>query len=113
MATVEAGTQGALAAILAEAGDGWAGGLVLAEPGAQPTDEDSAKWAGDLGAEALLFVGVVQSSRSARVAIRFRAPQSARDWSRKYGGALLNAPAWAVATALDLVRRELSGEGEG
>jgi len=61
----------------------------------------------NLRADAVLFLGMVQSERSAEVAVLLRTPQGQQDWTRKYGGALVNAPAWAVAAALDLVRRQL------
>jgi len=104
LASLEAGTNGALAAALSAAGNGWAGGMVLA---GTDLGEDRAQWMTSLGAEALLAVGLSQSGRRAEVAIRLRAPEIREDWTRKYGGALLNAAAWAVAIALDLARRRL------
>ncbi len=108
LATAEAGTHGALAAALAGAGDGWAGGLVMAETGTSLPDETAIQLMTDLPAEALLFLGMVRSDRSAEIAIHLRTPQGLQDWSRKYGGALVNASGWAVAIALDLVRRHLA-----
>ena len=105
LATAEAGTQGALAATLAGAGDGWAGGLMLADAGTSLPDGTASQVMRDLHAEAFVFLGMVRTDRSAEIAVRLQTPQSQQDWSRKYGGALVNAPAWAVAIALDLVRR--------
>jgi len=107
LATAEAGTHGALAAALAGNGEGWAGGLVLAEPGTTFPDATATPLMTNLRADAVLFLGMVQSERSAEVAVLLRTPQGPQDWTRKYGGALVNAPAWAVAVALDLVRRQL------
>jgi competence/damage-inducible protein CinA-like protein len=108
LATAEAGTAGALAAALAGAGDGWAGGLLLPDPGTAPAEGVARLLTTDLRTDALLFLGMVQSTRSAEIAVLLRTPEGQQDWTRKYGGALVNAPLWAVAIALDLVRRELA-----
>jgi competence/damage-inducible protein CinA-like protein len=108
LATAEAGTEGALGAALAVAGDGWAGGLALPDPGTTPAEGIARLLKTDLRADALLFLGMVHSSRSAEIAVLLRTPQGEKDWTRKYGGPLVNAPLWAVAIALDLVRRELA-----
>jgi competence/damage-inducible protein CinA-like protein len=111
LATVEAGTNGTLAATLAPAGPGWAGGLVLAEVEADVPDEIGLRWMQDARADALLALGMTQSTRSAEIAVRLLTPRAKENWTRKYGGALVNAPGWATAIALDLVRRQLGGEG--
>jgi competence/damage-inducible protein CinA-like protein len=107
LATAEAGTQGALAAALASAGDGWVGGVVLPKAGTSLSEETANQLMRDLGAEAFLFLGIVRTDRSTEIGVRWRSPQDLQDWPRSYGGALVNAPAWAVAIALDLVRRHL------
>jgi hypothetical protein len=109
MATVEAGTAGALAAALAPAGSPWVGGVLLPTPSPLPPAEMAAKWTGSLGADAILYVGLVESHQSAEIDIRLLAPESERAWQRKYGGPLVNAGLWAVAISLDLVRRHLIG----
>jgi competence/damage-inducible protein CinA-like protein len=108
LGTVERGTNGALAAALAGAGLGWVGGLVLAEAVTTLEDEVAARWMEDLSAEALLFLSMTPSGRSAEITIQLRTPTGTESWSRKYGGPVVNASAWAVAIALDLVRRHLA-----
>jgi molybdopterin-biosynthesis enzyme MoeA-like protein len=113
LATVEAGTAGALAAALAgalaAAGSPWTGGVLLPAPSPLPPAELAAKWTGSLGADAILSVGLVESRRSAEIDIRLFSPDSEQAWQRKYGGPLVNAGLWAVAISLDLVRRHLAG----
>jgi hypothetical protein len=41
----------------------------------------------------------------------FSTPEGDQTWRRKYGGPLVNAAQWAVAIALDLIRRHLT-DGE-
>jgi competence/damage-inducible protein CinA-like protein len=108
LATAESGTDGALAAALSASSREWAGGLVLADPGTTLPEDTIQRLMTDLRAEALLFLGLVRSDRSAEIAVHLRSPEGPQDWSRKYGGALMNAPSWSVAIALDLVRRHLA-----
>jgi len=81
---------------------------VMAETGTTLPDETAIQLMTDLRAEALLFLGMVRSEWSAEIAVHLRTPQGPQDWSRKFGGALVNASGWAVAIALDLVRRHLA-----
>jgi len=37
-----------------------------------------------------------------------RSPSGEQSWERSYGGALPNAPYWAVSLALDYLRRQLA-----
>ena len=62
-----------------------------------------------LEAEAGLLLRLQPREDGVNILIVFQSP--ATDWrkERSYGGALPNAPAWAVSIALDLVRRQLKG----
>jgi competence/damage-inducible protein CinA-like protein len=108
LGTVEAGSDGALAAALSTDGEAWIGGIVLAPSNLTLSEDTFIRWTNILGADALLYMGLAQSTRRSEVTIRLRAPTASEDWSRKYGGPAVNAPAWAVAIALDLARRRLA-----
>lgn len=108
LVTVEAGTAGHLASAMAPHGQGWVGGIVLRDGEDTTQDDRTERWMREFGAEACLCIGLNESRRSAAITVTFRAPQVREDWPRKYGGPLMNAPAWAVSIALDLVRRRLS-----
>jgi competence/damage-inducible protein CinA-like protein len=108
LATVERGTAGSLAAALAGAGSGWAGGWVLPTGAAPEALADAERSLERTGAKALVVLSLEQSERSAGIAVRLQTPDGSDKWSRTYGGPATNAAAWAVAIALDLVRRKMS-----
>jgi hypothetical protein len=108
LATVERGTAGSLAAALAGAGSGWAGGWVLPAGATPEALADAERSLERTGAKALVVLNLEQSERSAGIAVRLQTPDGSDKWSRTYGGPATNAAAWAVAIALDLVRRKMS-----
>jgi len=66
----------------------------------------------DTGAEVSL--GLLLSSGSGQHAlfVAMRSPNGEQHWERSYGGAMPNAPLWAVSLALDYLRRQLIGSAQ-
>jgi hypothetical protein len=108
--TLEAGTAGSLAGALSLHERGWAGGVVLPDVDRLEQDDRTQAWMKEFGADACLTLGLVLRQRSAAITIGFRAPQVLERWTKRYGGPLMNAPAWAVSIGLDQVRRRLRAE---
>jgi nicotinamide-nucleotide amidase len=126
LVVVEAGTDGALGAALAsaEAGIGdegdaapstapspgiFAGGRLLEEAaGRAELAEAAAAAQKETGAEVALQVLLATGAEQHTLYVAMRSPSGEQSWERSYGGALPNAPYWAVSLALDYLRRQLA-----
>jgi competence/damage-inducible protein CinA-like protein len=108
LASIERGTQGALAARLAASGGPWAVGKVVPGDRARPTEEEITRWIHESGATACLVVDMERAGPVANVVVRFLFPEGTRRWRGRYGGPQAYASAWAVTAALDFVRRRLA-----
>ena len=126
LVVVEAGTGGALGAALAAAeagkGDGgdaaptpvlgrgtFAGGRLLAEgAGRERLAEAAAAAQRETGAEVALQLLLETGAEQHALFVAMRSPSEEQFWERSYGGALPNAPYWAVSLALDYLRRQLA-----
>ena len=108
LATIERGTDGALAARLAASGGPWVAGKVVPGDRARPTDEEITRWIHESGAAACLVVDMERTGPVASVVVRFLHPEGTRRWRGSYGGPQPSASTWAVTAALDFVRRRLA-----
>jgi len=125
LVVVEAGTGGALGAALASAegkgdrGDAaptpglgqatFAGGRLLGEAAGRAQMADAAAAAQrETGAEAALQLLLATGAEQHALFVAMRSPSGVQSWERSYGGALPNAPYWAVSLALDYLRRQLA-----
>jgi competence/damage-inducible protein CinA-like protein len=106
LATVEAGTDGALEEALAEFGDIFAGGEVLPERiSVDAMGQELARVRDKLDASAGLGLHVATNEEGVEILAIFQSPEG--DWrlERSFGGAAPNATGWAISLALEAVRR--------
>jgi len=126
LVVAEAGTGGALGAALAatKAGKGggsdappapalghgtFAGGRLLAGgTGREQLAEAAAAAQQETGAEVALQLLLETGAKQHALFVAMRSPSDEQSWERSYGGALPNAPYWAVSLALDYLRRQLA-----
>ena len=108
LATIERGTDGALAARLAASGGPWVAGKVVPGDRARPTEEEITRWIHESGAAACLVVDMERTGPVASVVVRFLHPEGTRRWRGSYGGPQAYSSTWAVTAALDFVRRRLA-----
>jgi len=108
LATLERGTDGALAARLAASGGPWVAGKVVPGDRARPTEEEITRWIHESGAAACLVVDMERAGPVANVVVRFLHPEGTRQWRGSYGGPQAYSSTWAVTAALDFVRRRLA-----
>lgn len=113
LAVIEAGTGGALGAALSaqnqdELREIFAGARLLPEPAEMPDLEAAAT---DLlqnsQAQVALLLLLQTGEDQHTLHVAMRSPEGDESWERSYGGALPNAPRWAVSLALDHLRRQL------
>ncbi len=114
LVVAEAGTGGALSGALASEGDhslvGVFAGARLLPDSATAVDLDAAAAAlrQETGAEVSLQLLLHTGKQQHEANMAMRSPLGERRWQRSYGGALPNAPRWAVSLALDHLRRQLA-----
>jgi len=109
LAVVEAGTGGALTAALAQLGDdSFSGGEVFSElRPAEAEREALDRLQASTGSQVGLLLRLRQTEAKHEIDLTLRWPGGSQDRQRSYGGAPLNAPAWATSLALDTLRRHL------
>ena len=107
LATIERGTEGALAARLAGSGAPWVAGKVLPGDRGRPTEEEITHWIHASEATACLVVDMERAGPVANILVRFVNPEGSRRWRGSYGGPQAYASTWAVTAALDFVRRRI------
>jgi competence/damage-inducible protein CinA-like protein len=106
IASIEAGTDGALASALASEPDDFAGGLVL--PFLNDTAEDRLQeWQQRCGAEVGIQVSLDEAGKRRRMRARILGPGIDETLERGYGGPLPSTPLWVVSIVLDHLRRIL------
>ncbi len=105
LATAEAGTQGALAALLSEQTAAWQGSVVLP---AETPPAALVEWLSRLGGTVGLSLDLHLLADPILAEIALIDPAGRRNWSHSYGGPPESAPAWAATIALDRLRRHLT-----
>ncbi|MCZ6530112.1 MAG: CinA family nicotinamide mononucleotide deamidase-related protein [Chloroflexi bacterium] len=111
LATVEAGTDGALAEAVAEFGDVFVGGEVLREQiTVDEMGQELERVRGELDASAGLGLHVAANEEGVEILAVFQSPGG--DWrlERSFGGAAPNATRWAISLALEAVRRRVEAK---
>ena len=103
LATLEAGTAGALAAMLSATGLSWAGSLVL--PAEAATGPHLARWMSQSEASAGLSLVLRRSDAIAEAVVRLASPEGDDEWTSTYGGPSQIGSEWAATIALDRLRR--------
>jgi hypothetical protein len=87
----------------------FAGGRLLAEgAGRERLAEAAAAAQRETGAEVALQLLLETGAEQHALFVAMRSPSEEQFWERSYGGALPNAPYWAVSLALDYLRRQLA-----
>lgn len=104
VSVIEAGTGGALTSALANIGNTtFAGGRLFSEL------RDPALAMRNILEESEAEVGLLlrleSQEKSHDIVVSLQTPAGSQTWERSYGGALPNAPRWAVSLALDRLRR--------
>jgi hypothetical protein len=62
----------------------------------------------ETGAEVTLQLLLATGAEQHALFVAMRSPSGEQSWERSYGGALPNAPYWAVSLALDYLRLQLT-----
>jgi len=109
LALVEHGTGGALAGLMAEQGESFAGGHVVPEcVGADELARLVEHARREFNAEVGLGVVVWREPDRQAMLYHLATPDHKQDAERSYGGPPENASSWAVNMALDFLRRRLA-----
>jgi len=87
----------------------FAGGRLLGEATErEQLDEAASAAQQETGAEVALQLLLATGAKQHALFVAMRSPNGEQSWERSYGGALPNAPYWAVSLALDYLRRQLA-----